>query len=697
MKISAATDLPTNFSAKSLNPTPDSDLPPKRYTRKPTRREPRNASSSDAGTRLRRDGASAGKKTGPATPLLKWKVDDRDKALDLSAKAERSPQQVRKVRKGGEAVISARKLAAGIWRLRLPEVPSAGNEKCSLRQEEDQPSSFQPNVGHAESTFLCHHDGRAYVSEGKDLQQIPDSVSGTKNGSLWKFDPAFQLSNSAMEGATKWDPICLEQSDKVNQYHSQPKLPNQQESVMLVSALEAELEQAKSRINELETERRSSKKKLEHFLRKLSEERTTWRSKEHEKIRAIIDDIKADLSRERKNRQRLEIVNSKLVNELTDAKLSIKRYIQEYENERKAREVIEEVCDELAKEVGQDKAEVEALKRESMKFREELEEERRMLQMAEVWREERVQMKLVDAKVTLEEKYSQMKNLVVDLENFLRSRSSTQDVKEMREVELLHQAANAVNIQDIKEFTYEPANPDDIFSVFEDINFHEKNEREIGPVLPYSPPSHASKIHTVSPENNVYNKNSIGKNSNAYVDDIEEDGSGWETVSHLEEQGSSYSPEGSDPSVNKIHRDSNVSESETEWEENTETPITEISEVCSVPHQVKKVSSISKLWRSCPNKGANYRIVTLEGMNGRISNGAIISPDRGSGKDGLSPPELVGQWSSPESGNPHIARGMKGCIEWPRGMQRNSLKAKLMEARMESQKIQLRQVLKQKM
>lgn len=143
MKISAATDLPTNFSAKSLNPTPDSDLPPKRYIRKPTRRKPRNASSSDAGTRLRRDGASAGKKTGPATPLLKWKVDDRDKALDLSAKAERSPQQVRKVRKGGEAVISARKLAAGIWRLRLPEVPSAGNEKCSLRQEEDQPRSFQ--------------------------------------------------------------------------------------------------------------------------------------------------------------------------------------------------------------------------------------------------------------------------------------------------------------------------------------------------------------------------------------------------------------------------------------------------------------------------------------------------------------------------------------------------------------------------
>jgi hypothetical protein len=40
--------------------------------------------------------------------------------------------------------------------------------------------------------------------------------------------------------------------------------------------------------------------------------------------------------------------------------------MQDYEKERKARELIEEVCDELAKEIGEDKAEIEALKRESM-------------------------------------------------------------------------------------------------------------------------------------------------------------------------------------------------------------------------------------------------------------------------------------------------------------------------------------------
>ncbi|KAK1563644.1 hypothetical protein Q3G72_030570 [Acer saccharum] len=125
-----------------------------------------------------------------------------------------------------------------------------------------------------------------------------------------------------------------------------------------------------------------------------------------------------------------------------------------------------------------------------------------------------------------------------------------------------------------------------------------------------------------------------------------------------------------------------------------------IHEVCSVPTKpLKKVSSIARLWRSGPTNGENYKIISVECMkgglsNGRLSNVSLMSLDSGSSKGNLMPPDLVGQWSLPESGNPHITRGMKGCIEWPQGAQKNSLKAKLMEARMESQKVQLRHVLK---
>ncbi|XP_022753129.1 uncharacterized protein LOC111301599 [Durio zibethinus] len=547
--------------------------------------------------------------------------------------------------------------------------------------------------------FPYHHEDKIYCSDTKDPSRNPGSVSGTKNGLLHKIESSIQLSNSGMEEATKWDPVCLKTTDEVWQIYSHMKHIDQQVSaVSIVSALEAELEQARVCIEELETERQSSKKKLEHFLRKVSEERAAWWSREHEKISAFVDDVKADLNQEKKNRQRLEIVNSKLVNELASAKLSAKQYMQGYEKERKARELIEEVCNELAKEIGEDKAEVEAVKRDSMKLREEVDKERKMLQMAEVGREERVQMKLIDAKVALEERYSQMNKLVADLETFLRSRTGTLDVKDMREAESLRQAAMSVNVQEIKEFTYEAPHPDDIFAVFEEVVLAEANEREIEPCIAYSPASHASKVHTVSPEMKIIKKDSILRHSYVYVDqndEIEEDESGWESVSDLEDQGSSYLTEGSTASVNNNCRNSSLSGSGTKWEENAceDTPITELSKVCSLPaRQSKKVSSIARLWRSCPNNGENYKIMSVEGTNGRLSNGrksngSIISPDQGSGKGGISPQDLVEQWSPSDSSHLHITRGMKGCIEWCRGAQKT---------RMESQKVQLRHVLKQK-
>ncbi|XP_020204019.1 uncharacterized protein LOC109789465 [Cajanus cajan] len=690
MKFSGNGSFPADIASKAaVNPSPDSDLQPVKPFQ---RRKPRTP-----GTRLRRHG---GKRSRPETPLLKWKIHEDPLEEDQKSSVAGSRRKTcRSAKKQTEAAVSARRLAAGLWRLHLPET-ATGDGRKGLEHKHGN--------GHVGLQFLGHPNGMTHDSDTKkNLSQSPRSIFRTKNGHFCEPEP-FKYPNTEMEGATKWDPLCSKTSDEAQHIYSHLKLLDQKASaVSVVSALGAELEQARARIQELESEHHSSKKKLEHFLKKVGEERAQWRTREHEKIRAYIDDIKAELNRERKNRQRIEVVNSRLVNELADAKLSAKRYMQDYEKERKARGLIEEVCDELAREIGEDKAEVEAMKRESMKLREEVDEERKMLQLAEVWREERVQMKLIDAKVALEEKYSQMNKLVIDLESFIRSKSAEPNTMEMREAQLLQQAAAAMNIQDIKGFSYEPPNSNDIFAIFEDANFGEANEREIEPCVSHSPASHASNIHMVSPEANVMTKNGIQRSSDVFMDDngdIEGDESGWETVSHVEDQGSSYSPEGSAQSLNRNHRESNVSgRSVLEWEETggEETPITEISEVCSIPtKQSKKVSSITRLWRSHPNNGDNYKIISVEGMDGRLSNGRLsngvinMSPDHGSGKGGLSPQDLLYQLS-PESGTPHAAhRGKKGCI--PRTVQKNSLKARLLEARMESQKVQLRHVLKQK-
>ncbi|KAL6544469.1 hypothetical protein OROMI_023331 [Orobanche minor] len=667
-----------------VNPPPPSDLAENpSFPRKPPRRR---SKTGGAGVRLKREcgAASAKRSSRPETPSLRWKFDEGSGMNNFVEEIKSSDEAGRKCKRRIRSVVSARKLAAGLWRLRLPEFQTNVGQRLGLQQ---------PGVDRFVADKHCHHVDRVHS---------PKPVPDPKHGILYKLEPSFQFPNSAMEGATKWDPHGWRTSNETNQISDQPKsLEHRANSGTVISSLESELVRARARIDELELERKSSKKKLEQFLRKLSEERAAWRSREHEKVRAIIDDMKSDLSREKKNRQRIEIVNSKLVNELADAKVSAKRFMQEYEKERKTRELIEEVCDELAKEIGEDKAEVEGLKRESMRFREEVEEERKMLQMAEVWREERVQMKLLDAKVMLEEKYSQMNTLAANLESFLSSGSVPLDSEKIKKAEFLMQVAKSVNMQDIRELTYEPPKLDDIFSVFEDVNFNESNEREVGPCEVYSPASHASKIHTVSPEVKMLNEDGPHRRrSNVYADrsgELEEDASEWETVSHPEDHVSSYSPGGSDPSVDKNLRVSNVTKTGVEWEKDEE-PVMEIGEVDLVKmRQMKRASSISKLWRSCPSNGDDYRIVSLDGKNGRlsngrISNGAIILPDRG-----LSPQDLPGQWSSPDSSNPHINRAMRGgCIEWARSAQKNSLKARLLEARMESRKIQLRQVLKQK-
>lgn len=477
------------------------------------------------------------------------------------------------------------------------------------------------------------------------------------------------MPNPAMERATKWDPGQSKASDAALRFYSQLKLLEDQQatSVSVVTSLQSELEEARALISDLEAERRMLKKKLDHVLKKAAEEKAAWRGRELDKAMAAIEDLKEALARERKNRRRAEMVNSKLVSELAEAELVAKRHLQECEKERKARELLEEVCDELAKEIGEDKAELEALRREAAGVRDEVEEERKMLQMAEVWREERVQMKLVGAKLALEEKYSLLSKLQAELEAFLRGRGGSAaagDAAAVRDAELLRDAAEsaAALAQEMEEFKYQPPAPsEDIFSVFEELRPGEHaGERDVE--LCYE------RSHPVSPE-----AGGGGGGGGGSVDgtgDGEEDDSGWETTSHAEEQGSSNSPDGSDPSVNGFCR-SNVSAGGMDWEENPDgekagSGVT--TEVCSAAAAArqprKKMASITRLWRSSS------------------------SPNSGGGLDGSL---------SPEGKGAAAGLGMKkACVEWPRGVQKQSLKAKLLEARLESQKIQLRHVLRQK-
>ncbi|CAL4940645.1 unnamed protein product [Urochloa decumbens] len=91
----------------------------------------------------------------------------------------------------------------------------------------------------------------------------------------------------------------------------------------------------------------------------------------------------------------------------------------ELELERRMRRKAEALGEALAAELAGERrraeaaeAERRALREQAERAAEELEEERRMTRVAELWREERVQMKLADARAALEEKMREIDNAV---------------------------------------------------------------------------------------------------------------------------------------------------------------------------------------------------------------------------------------------------------------------------------------------
>ncbi|XP_062200178.1 protein BRANCHLESS TRICHOME-like [Phragmites australis] len=117
-------------------------------------------------------------------------------------------------------------------------------------------------------------------------------------------------------------------------------------------------------------------------------------SSELELCVARIRELRADLEFERRMRRKAEALNEALAAELSE--------------ERRRGEAAEAECRALREEAGATRAEAE-------RAMEEIKEERRMMRVAELWREERVQMKLANARAAMEEKLRDIDDAVAEL------------------------------------------------------------------------------------------------------------------------------------------------------------------------------------------------------------------------------------------------------------------------------------------
>ncbi|KAL9274040.1 hypothetical protein AKJ16_DCAP27390, partial [Drosera capensis] len=183
-------------------------------------------------------------------------------------------------------------------------------------------------------------------------------------------------------------------------------------SSTLVSAIKAEIDRARIQINQAIQEHRFTKDEVNVLVKQFAAKKAAWKSREKERILEAL----RELETEKRMRRQAERLNKKLGSELANARADLSKATKELDSERREREVLEQTCNELARGIGEDRQEVEELKRESAKAREEVEEEREMLQLADVLREERVQMKLAEARYEFQEKTAALEKLRSELE-----------------------------------------------------------------------------------------------------------------------------------------------------------------------------------------------------------------------------------------------------------------------------------------
>ncbi|XP_049411847.1 uncharacterized protein LOC125874854 [Solanum stenotomum] len=310
--------------------------------------------------------------------------------------------------------VSARKLASTLWETKLKDLEEMG---------------WKERVSKLGSAALQFHDP---VSERTERSKVRSHRrrKSTKADLSNQNDCSIELDRTQNHGETlsrhHLKDVChgLTTCKELLKVLSHVWNLKDQKSTCssLFAAINTELDWLCDEVSTMIREHRHNHSEVDVLLKKFEEEKMAWKVKEQDKIHTAITSVAREFKIEKKLRKQTERLNKKLGRELADTKASLSKAVKELEGEKRDRDILEQVCDELARGLGEDRAEMEELKRQSAKIREEVEMEQKILQLADVMREERVQMKLSEAKYQFEEKNTVVDKLRNELEAYLRSK-----------------------------------------------------------------------------------------------------------------------------------------------------------------------------------------------------------------------------------------------------------------------------------
>ena len=194
-------------------------------------------------------------------------------------------------------------------------------------------------------------------------------------------------------------------------------------NVSLVKTLKLELHHAHSHIQELLQEQQAYRYEMDDLKKRLSEDRLSRKNKEQDRIKSAVQSIKNELEDEKKLRRRSESLHRKLGKELAEVNLAFMETLNDLESERKARGLLEDLCDELAKGLQDYEQEIRNLEQ---KFKNENNHrfDPSLYDVSKVWTDERLQMKIAEAHGEEAMKNKILERLNVQITAFFQARRS---------------------------------------------------------------------------------------------------------------------------------------------------------------------------------------------------------------------------------------------------------------------------------
>ncbi|XP_010261452.1 PREDICTED: uncharacterized protein At5g41620 [Nelumbo nucifera] len=382
------------------------------------------------GIKLKR-GILVGKRGGPCTPVPAWKLED---AQDNTIKGPLTLP----------STVSARKLGANLWEIQqhhpLPRMSKGG---ARLRHHKDkhlelpmhlvdpshsppdQPESASSLRRHVAVSLMQHH--QSIEMNACALQPLsPASYCSSMEVAAYN-PPLTPTSSLDIKGRVGESGYSLKTSTELLKVLNRIWSLEEQHasSISLVKALKIELDHARTRIKELLKEQQTDRHEMDELMKQIVEEKLVRKSKEQDRIKAAVQSVRDELEDERKLRKHSENLHRKLARELSEVKTAFSKALKELEREGKARALLEDLCDEFARGIGDYDQEVRSLKHKfDMDHNDRNGHDRLILHISEAWLDERMQMKLSEVQSGLAEKNTIVDKLSFEIETFLQAKRS---------------------------------------------------------------------------------------------------------------------------------------------------------------------------------------------------------------------------------------------------------------------------------